>query len=402
MDIKVIQKEGAFSSMKKEWNQLLEKSKSKSIYLTWEWLFTWWQVYGENRELFIVCILKDDELISILPLIKRNIKELGVFKQVVIEFLGTGEDEKDEVCSNLMEPIAHPDFESEINSVLLSFLADGKSHNWDQLIFRCVRRNSLFMREINSDLISDKFFIKEVMTKKNGITNLNEGWDCFFSSLGQRTRKKIRRERRFLESQKDFSYRFLEDESELEGMLEAFIALSLKRWNGGGACASDKFIKFTKLVCFEYFKKGMLKLSLMEVDGKVIAGNLDYCFKDTIYGYQTTYDPEFNPKIGVGMQGMLYCIENAAEEGFKRYDWYGIKKGSYKEHFVNESQDIVTVFVKKKNLTSLLVDNFERSRKIIKSPMCQGRIRLIRNKKSKGRSEVKECKGDIRKNLKNQ
>lgn len=95
-------------------------------------------------------------------------------------------------------------------------------------------------------------------------------------------------------------------------------------------------------------KKGLVKLSLMQAGDHIIAGNLDYCYGDTVYGYQTAFDPEFNSKVSIGIQGMLYCVEEAAREGYRVYDWYRIEPGDYKEHFVSRSEDILELRIARK------------------------------------------------------
>lgn len=365
MDIRIIRDEKEFYNLKGAWNDLLLISESRSVYLTWEWLFTWWKVYGSGRKLAIHCLFKDGILVAILPLVRRKIRGTAVFNTTVLEFLGTGEDEKDEVCSNLLEPIVHPDCDKDIYQQLLFFILKRKSQDWDMIIFRSVRLNSLFMEAINDICNYGKFWADIVNNKTNAVTYLMEGWEAFVSSLGRRTRKKLRQERKWLESREIFRYFFLEKEMEYDKMINAFIDLSLKRWNGKGACSSNKFVRFTKSVARDFFKQGRLRLSLMEVDGMIVAGNLDYCFKDTVYGYQTAYDPTFNPKIGVGMQGMLYSIEQFAREGFCRYDWYALKVDSYKNHFTSKYIETADVYIYQKTLKSLSLNISAKARRFI-------------------------------------
>ena len=124
MNFKIIKDQKQFHSLHKTWNHLLQISHINSIYLTWEWLYTWWQTYGEGRELFIICAFKGNRLIAIVPFLKRKRIKLGLHEQIVLEFLGTGESKEDEVSSNVMEPIVHPDFTIECYKHLFSFLVN--------------------------------------------------------------------------------------------------------------------------------------------------------------------------------------------------------------------------------------------------------------------------------------
>jgi hypothetical protein len=42
MELEVVQDINRFNELREEWDGLLERSSSKSIFLTWEWLFYWW------------------------------------------------------------------------------------------------------------------------------------------------------------------------------------------------------------------------------------------------------------------------------------------------------------------------------------------------------------------------
>jgi len=348
IDFTVLRDEKAFYLLKEEWNSLLDRSESKSVFLTWEWLYNWWKVYREDRELFIICGYDGEELKAIFPLLKRKLKRLGIFKEVRLEFLGTGEDERDEVCSYLMEPIIYLDEKCDLYyDALLSFLSGHLLNEWDYIYLSSLRASSAFVKAITNFFKSADYVIRINKTFDNGVTILDVGWDGFIKSLGKRTRKRLKREKKILEATNGFNYKFLEDEKDLHKMLDIFKDLSLKRWGKKSAFASSKFFDFQKMVCKDFYKKGILKLSLMEGNGKIIAGNLDYAYKDTVYGYQTAFDPVFNSKIGVGFLSMVYCIESAINEGYKRYDWYRTRENSYKAHFITLSEEILNISVSK-------------------------------------------------------
>ncbi len=366
MQFKIIDNIYDFKNLKNQWNNLLIKSDSKSIYLTWEWLYNWWQVYKEKRELFLICGYEDNELKVIFPLLKIK-RKYGLTQKIALEFLGTGENEKDEVCSNFMEPIVYPDNKFNIYTSLFCFLDKNLAKEWDQLILSSVKAESDFVKTITTFFNINNYFVQINRSFTNGATILNNGWDGFIKSLGHRTRKKIKRERRILESMNGFKYRFLKDESKFEEMFDSFVNLSLKRWNNGGAFSSDKFLRFQKNICKDFLEKGYLKLSLMEVDGEIVAGNLDYAYKDTVYGYQTAFDPQFNPKIGVGLLGMVYCIEKAIKEGYRRYDWYRFAPGDYKKHFITSTEEIIVLKITKKAVIPYSEVLLKKAKELVKN-----------------------------------
>ncbi len=45
-----------FLKLKGYWTTLLRKSKSKTIFLSWKWMYTWWEYFQENKQLFILTV----------------------------------------------------------------------------------------------------------------------------------------------------------------------------------------------------------------------------------------------------------------------------------------------------------------------------------------------------------
>ncbi|MBI5118524.1 GNAT family N-acetyltransferase [Candidatus Poribacteria bacterium] len=352
MNVKVIRDSDSFLFLKEEWNRLLDASESKSVYLTWEWLWNWWAVFGEGKELFLLCLFQGDDLVGLLPLFKSTRTFLKMFRLKKLEYLGTGEKEDDEVCSNFLEPILHPEYAEVACGVISEAMMDQFGGEWDVIHLKNMDSESLTRQRLAEKFSERSCRVRSDVMFRNGVTRFDGGWEPYFQSLGQRTRKKLKREKRLLESTSGFQYVFLRDETEFQWMFREIVRMNVKRWGRSSAMASEKFKKFQERAGRELFAKEMLKLSVMRADGRVVAGNLDYSYKDVVYGYQTAFDPEYKPNVGVGFLSMVYCLENAAKEGFRVYDWYRVAPGEYKEHLLTAVRDILGLTIYRHSLAS--------------------------------------------------
>src|SRR5262245_49866745 len=90
-----------FATLRDDWNALLHGSAAASITLTWEWMFTWWEVFGEHRTLHILLAFEHDVLIGIAPLQRYAIRRFGIRWQRVA-LMGSGEPVADEICSDYL------------------------------------------------------------------------------------------------------------------------------------------------------------------------------------------------------------------------------------------------------------------------------------------------------------
>src|SRR5204863_6829424 len=97
-EIEIIRDTAAFARLQSEWTELLGSARADCLFLTWEWLHTWWAHLAEERQLFIVTVRHDSKLIAIAPLSIAT-----AWPSVrVLEFLGTGS-----VGSDYLDFIVH-------------------------------------------------------------------------------------------------------------------------------------------------------------------------------------------------------------------------------------------------------------------------------------------------------
>ena len=81
-----INNEQDFTSLKKIWINLVNLYEINNIFLTWEWISTWWKYFGDKKELCIILIEDKNEIVFVAPLMKSSffIDKLNMNK---IEFI---------------------------------------------------------------------------------------------------------------------------------------------------------------------------------------------------------------------------------------------------------------------------------------------------------------------------
>ena len=104
---------------KEIWNRILEDIKSDIVFLTFEWLYIWWEYHGPDNELFILMVTEGDDILGFCPLMKvptRGYKE--------IRFIGGDE-------ASYMNFIAREEYKEKFIAGVLDFLMkrDYKRYN---------------------------------------------------------------------------------------------------------------------------------------------------------------------------------------------------------------------------------------------------------------------------------
>ena len=87
--IRVVTEAEEFASLKTVWNHLLQRcDTNNSIYLTHEWLSTWWRYFRQGKKLNILLIEQGNQVIGIVPLMKFECK-ITLLRFHVLETIGS-------------------------------------------------------------------------------------------------------------------------------------------------------------------------------------------------------------------------------------------------------------------------------------------------------------------------
>jgi CelD/BcsL family acetyltransferase involved in cellulose biosynthesis len=56
MQVEIITEESDFLALEDIWNPLLQNSSTDNIFLTFEWLSTWWRHFAQGNQLFVMVV----------------------------------------------------------------------------------------------------------------------------------------------------------------------------------------------------------------------------------------------------------------------------------------------------------------------------------------------------------
>ena len=119
----------SFWELEPEWNELLQTSESNCLFLTWEWLSTWWKHLADDRRLAILALRCGGELAAVAPCYVRPADWQRVRPVPVMEFLGSGY-----VGSDYLDIIVRAGYKERARSAIVSRLASRRmAQKWTQL-----------------------------------------------------------------------------------------------------------------------------------------------------------------------------------------------------------------------------------------------------------------------------
>ncbi len=302
MRIDLITEEAPFVALKDEWNVLLGQSGNNEITLTWEWLYTWWTTFKDTSRKLLILTARDmgGTLIGIAPLQIRAAKPYRLFPHINrIEFLASGEDQADEICSDYLNFIIFlPGREREVLSAMLDYLFLDLAGKWDEIGLVNMMADCEMSRQLES-LLSQSGYQKTPQEACFYIS-LPDTWDSFLQRSSADLRSNIRRNRKALAQEGQVDYLMAVDQTTLNQALEILIELHQKRWTEKGkpgVFLSQKFLTFHKTFLALALESCWVKLYVLRLDQTPIAAIYNFQYNHKIYFYQSGTNTHLKKKF---------------------------------------------------------------------------------------------------------
>ncbi len=369
-----------FAALRDEWTVLQAASNVQLPALTWDWLFTWWETFGADRELLLLAARdRDGTLLGVAPLLRRTIRPRGVPVRR-IELLATGEAEADEILSEYLDFVIVRGREREITTAFWEHLAT--LTDWDELCLASVPADSALVPALHDTIKRTGAPIDvTAMARPDGvIVGLAPDTKAFVAAQGKRMREDLRRHRRLLDQHGKVTLRRAETTEDLQAMFPELVRLHQALWQSRGkpGCfASERFTHFHRAVSARMLARGLLHLHTVTVGDKVVAARYGFHLGDRLYEYQSGNDPTFDPKVSLGMQAAQLCMEDAIGRGFVDYD-LGEGPRPYKLRWNHVLRPTLNVWITRRNprtLAHALAGEAERELRKLKRTI-QGRYKM--------------------------
>ncbi len=309
-----------FLGLKEQWNLLVQKTESKSIFLIHEWADSWWQSFQEGCKLYILLVEFTDELVGIAPLV-QNLREHS------ISFLGSPNADYGGVIG--------PD-KSLICKEVTGFLLDN-STDWDKISL-----DEIPERISESNLLYSAFKNKGMRVVKVPTGN------CFAFQFNEQNeaRKSFRFKQKSklqnllnnLKKQGELTLTELSGDQITNNSLELLFEQHMERWKN--TPTPSKFLNKNDKGFYVSLTRNLadqkrVKLYLLKIDDELVSLKFVFILNDTVYMYTPSYNIAYS-KYSPGKLINRMLVEKLIRDGYSRLD-FGKGDESYKKSFTNES-----------------------------------------------------------------
>jgi CelD/BcsL family acetyltransferase involved in cellulose biosynthesis len=331
--VDTIDDETSFAGLAPEWEALLAESAADGLFLTWEWLFTWWKHLAAGCKLHIVVLRRGGELIALAPLVLRQASFQHVPPVPALQFLGSGV-----AGSDYLDLIVRRGHEVEAVRVLSERLIDsGRA-----LAFMRMRPDGPAVAMV--DRMQERGWRAWQGPKETCpfVSLRGQSFETYLASLGAEHRYAFRRKLGRLERRDSVRFELASTEPERRVAIATLFELHDLRWHArgdAGAFSTPALRAFHDELSGLAFAAGWLRLWVLRVDGKPAAAVYGFVYRRTFYFYQSGFDPAF-ARDSVGLVLLGVAIRAAMDEGIDELDLlHGTER--YKTHWANATRELL-------------------------------------------------------------
>ncbi|MFC2019125.1 GNAT family N-acetyltransferase [Chloroflexota bacterium] len=276
------------------------------------WLRAWWQEFGSGNELYLTSARQGEQVIGIAPLLVKDGEA---------SFIGSPD-----ICDYLDFIIA-PNRESDFFAALLDNL---KQQGIKHLDLKSLRPDSTVLTHLVPLAKSLNYAVHFRQEDVSLELDLPASWEEYLALLGKKQRHEIRRKLRRLWGEGDLNYCCVEAGAEVDEYMSSFLKFFALSRGEKADFMTGSMESFFRSMARAMAELGLLRFGIVGL-GKVPAA-ITMCFDygDTMYLYNSAYDPEHN-SLSVGLLSKVLGIKDSIQQGRKRWDFL---KGSeaYKYH----------------------------------------------------------------------
>jgi len=327
--------EKQFAQMTEIWNELLQSSSADSFFLRHEWMYSWWQSFGDDGELFLFSVTDaEGNLVAIAPLC-IILRRTPLQKRRILSFIGSGP-----TCPDYLGFIIRKGHTLPALAEIISYIMRNRDR-WDEIAWESLSIENPDNEILFAECRHSGLLIHSVEAQAYAI-RLPESFDDYFASLSKSRRSKLRRERMALEGsyQAEFQEVFSTEQA-----LQALDRLyELHKYRAGAMNRQDGFAdprirEFHRSFVAAHFAQGLVRIYTLSLSGTAQAILYVFVHNRHVYGYQSGINSDFY-HISLGSAVILFAIEKAILSDWLYFDFLRGEE-QYKLRFSNIRRPIL-------------------------------------------------------------
>lgn len=327
LTVRMVETPAGWAALGAGWNELLAESDANEVFMTWEWLDCWMQVYGDGGQ-WIILVAENiqGQLVGIAPMMIHQCRGVRYLQLV---------GQKADTTSEYLGWLLRRTWENDAGPAFADFLQRQACRYWDVLDFHYVPAGSATARAV-AQLFPDTF--KSSRQTLCPVLPLPGSWEAFLASRRAKFRQRWTRFQR----EHTVLVRVAGRDFTVTQGLEILQNLNEKRWGERRqSFKSARYVRFHQMAAERLAAAGHLLLIFLEVDGQIIAGRYDFVYNGRALSFQGGWLPEWE-KQSAGKLILTAIMQWCCENGVREYDFLG-GAAAYKDDWAEDSRELLSL-----------------------------------------------------------
>lgn len=315
--LRLVTRPEEFQALDGDWNELLERSRADSFFLTWEWVSTWISCFSDGCQLRVIEARRrsDGLLLGIAPLAiyVRRWVSLQAWKELA--FVGRG------LSPDHLDFVMRSGHEERVGRALLDQVLAMRL-DWDLLHLEGLVPSSVIVPLLEDMVPRSGLHMDTVVCP---YIRLRSDFTAWLGSLAKRRRYRIRRNQLSLEQAfpEQIRVRRVTGSEDFESALPTLAQLhqEVRRAKGtSNVFRSPPFVRFHRQLGLWLLRRGRLRLYLLEIAGIDVAAVYCFRYRERVLFYATGYDrgyADYSP----GVYLLLHAIKESIAEHAEVFDF---------------------------------------------------------------------------------
>lgn len=356
--ISVLTDQSAFTALREEWEDLRRRSPHGTVYNSWEWMHSWWQVYGADKKLRLITVRRAEtgQLVGLAPFMRgKRVRGRKRMQRDTLALIGTGEGPQAEGLDLLADAACI----SQVVAAIWQACTDLRSE-WRQLQFDDLRLGQTGLDLLANQILQEPYLALFETHRRCLIGELPDTFERYVAQLPSKEwRKLVRRYMKRMGPEGCFtplSYTTAPDQDTLKHWV-CFLArhsIEVQRHKGQSSAWSDpRFHTCMMSIITLLAERRQVWLHALRAGDRDVAVRIGFVAGGAYEAYQSAYDVEFAEE-SPGHCLRLLSIKDAIEARLTSFNM-GSADYAYKSRYFPHTRPLGT-------LTAVPADADGRSR----------------------------------------
>ena len=331
-----------FDALANEWNELLARSCSNTIFLTYEWQTNWWRCLGKG-ELWILAFRtqEDQSLVGIAPFFLVDETAPDLIGRRHFHLVGCIE------VSDYLDLITACGWETAVYGALRQWLDSPEAPAWDGIDLCNLPEESPTYRVLPEIFEAAGYTVSVMQEDVAPQFALPMQYERYLQDqVEKKQRHEIRRKQRRAEREAEVGFHIVGPQDSLTAEVEDFIALQRASATDKAEFMTPEMQRFFQSLAAMMDAAGYLRLCFLTLNGEKAATLFAFEYNHEFLLYNSGYDPDAHAQLSPGWVILSYAIQYAIAVGCTNFDFMQGDE-EYKYRFGSEDYKVMRTIVRR-------------------------------------------------------